>query len=140
MNNPEEKPGENPDEKEAKTINYIITGDYIEGDKTSVGDITDSEGIAVGSGASAAVEKGSKPTAGAGAGAGGQALDARAIYKLIVEKFNLAEIQELCFDLAIDFEDLGGSGKRGKARELVTYVERRGRLEELYAAIQAARG
>lgn len=48
--------------------------------------------------------------------------------------FNLDELQSLCFELGIDYENLGGQGKAGKTRELVGYMDRRGRLEDLARA------
>ncbi|MFN8476074.1 MAG: FxSxx-COOH system tetratricopeptide repeat protein [Anaerolineae bacterium] len=36
------------------------------------------------------------------------------------------EFKTLCDDIDVDYEDLGGEGLAGKARELVIYVERRG--------------
>jgi hypothetical protein len=45
--------------------------------------------------------------------------------------FSLDELNTLCFDLGIDFDNLGGETKEGKARELVKYSYRNGRLEEL---------
>ena len=45
--------------------------------------------------------------------------------------FNLEEIRTLCFDLNIDYEDLGGEGKQAKVRELVSLCQRTDRLPEL---------
>lgn len=47
------------------------------------------------------------------------------------EAFDGEELKTLCFDLKVDYDDLAGAGKRDKARELVGYMERRGRLPEL---------
>lgn len=67
MSEADEKADEKLDEKEsAARIIYHIDGDFIQGNKTSVGDITDSEGIAVGTDASVAVEKGAVPAQAAG--------------------------------------------------------------------------
>lgn len=48
--------------------------------------------------------------------------------------FSLDEIESLCFDLGVDFENIGGNSKPGKVLELIQYMERRGRLEELAGA------
>lgn len=48
--------------------------------------------------------------------------------------FNLDELKSLCFELGIDYENLGGQGKSGKTRELVGYMDRRGRIEDLARA------
>ena len=53
--------------------------------------------------------------------------------------FSLEELATLCFDLGLDFESLPGSDKAGKARELVTYLERRGRIPDLIAVCRARR-
>jgi hypothetical protein len=51
--------------------------------------------------------------------------------RLLAAHFDAEELRTLCFDLGIDYDDLRGEGKAGKARELITYLERRGRLDEL---------
>jgi hypothetical protein len=40
-------------------------------------------------------------------------------------------MQDLCFDLGVDYESLAGESKRGKARELIAYLERHNRLFDL---------
>ena len=49
----------------------------------------------------------------------------------IKTEFSLEEIKNLCDDLGIDFEDLGGEGKEGKARELIAFCLRRTWLDKL---------
>ncbi len=53
--------------------------------------------------------------------------------------FSLDEIESLCFDLGVDFENIGGSSKPGKVLELIQYMERRGRLDELAGACAKSR-
>jgi hypothetical protein len=53
---------------------------------------------------------------------------------ILVERFNVEELQTLCFEIGIDYENLGGQGKAGKARELVSYVDRHGLITELINA------
>ncbi len=53
--------------------------------------------------------------------------------------FDLAEIGELAFHLDVDFDDLAGERKIDKARALICYLERRGRLDELINAIKNER-
>lgn len=43
---------------------------------------------------------------------------------LLTEYFNISELQDLCFDLKIDFDNLPGQSKRDKARELLGYMQR----------------
>ena len=45
--------------------------------------------------------------------------------------FSLDELKTMCADLGIEFEDLSGEGRSGKARELVRYLAQRDRLNEL---------
>ena len=57
------------------------------------------------------------------------------LHKAISKKFNLeslANLSELYLDVSLD--DLPGSGKSGKVRELILYCERRGRIPDLLDA------
>ncbi|MCA9948972.1 MAG: hypothetical protein KDE48_04965 [Anaerolineales bacterium] len=45
--------------------------------------------------------------------------------------FNESELQDIAFDLGVDYENLPGRAKGDKARELIAYLERRGRISEL---------
>jgi hypothetical protein len=45
--------------------------------------------------------------------------------------FNDAEFRTLCADLGIDYEDLAGGAKPNIAAELVGYLQRRGRIQDL---------
>lgn len=53
--------------------------------------------------------------------------------------FNLAELRGLCFELAINFENLGGDTLRIKTIELVSYCQRRRLLSKLVAACAGMR-
>jgi hypothetical protein len=53
--------------------------------------------------------------------------------------FSESELRALCFELEIDFENLEGSTKNGKALALIQYCQRRGRFEELAAHVQQVR-
>jgi hypothetical protein len=55
------------------------------------------------------------------------------LYEVLAKHFDVGELQTLCFQLGLDYDDLGGAGKSGKARELVAFLERRGRIVELLA-------
>lgn len=57
----------------------------------------------------------------------------------LISYFNLSELQTLCFELGIDFDDLGGEGKMNKARELISYLDRHGRLPELVQILRQQR-
>jgi hypothetical protein len=63
----------------------------------------------------------------------------RALREALDQTFSKDELRTLCVDLGIDYEDIPGDGKDSLVRELVAYVERRGRLPELIAYVQRAR-
>ena len=50
----------------------------------------------------------------------------RAVARLLDNHFSVQELQELTYDLGIDWENLPGTSKLAQCRELVTYVMRRG--------------
>jgi hypothetical protein len=58
---------------------------------------------------------------------------------LVNKYFSDSELRDLCFELSIDYESLGGDNKPAKARELVTYCQRRDRLADLEAACRRLR-
>ncbi len=58
----------------------------------------------------------------------------------LVNYFDLEELRTLCFDLGVDFDELKGSGKGAKARELVQYWQHQGNLTPLIEAIRQQRG
>jgi internalin A len=51
--------------------------------------------------------------------------------QFLVERLNDEELHELCFELHIDYESLGGMGKKGKARELIADLDRHSRIHDL---------
>jgi len=55
------------------------------------------------------------------------------LFQKVDRAFNESELRDLCFQLNVDYEDLEGSGKRDKARELVTWMSRHSRLPDLTA-------
>jgi hypothetical protein len=67
------------------------------------------------------------------------ALDRSELLRYLVKHYSLEELQTICFDLGVDYDNLGGSGKSGKARELIQYLERRGRLDELATVLREDR-
>lgn len=54
-----------------------------------------------------------------------------ALYEILDKHFNVTEIRELCFYLDVEYENLGGTNKKDKAREFVLHCQRYGRNEEL---------
>jgi hypothetical protein len=59
--------------------------------------------------------------------------------KLMVDRLSDSDLRDLCFDLGIDYEDLGGEGRAGKARGLLEYCSRRDLVAKLVAAGKALR-
>lgn len=65
--------------------------------------------------------------------------DATQLHEFIVDYFSLDELKTLCFKLGVAFDDLGGDGRAGKARELVLLMKRQTRLDHLAAHLSLAR-
>ena len=53
------------------------------------------------------------------------------LFHSIDSHFNDSELRDLCFELGVDYDNLSGDNKRDKARELVEWMKRYDRLEEL---------
>jgi hypothetical protein len=58
--------------------------------------------------------------------------------EMLIKYFNDSELRALCFELNVEYEDLGGSSRSAKALELITYCERHGLTPRLEAALLAA--
>jgi formylglycine-generating enzyme required for sulfatase activity len=82
------------------------------------------------------MDQGASSPAGVAAVQPGQLVRLR---EILVARFNNDELRTLCFDLGIDYDNLGGEGKAGKARELVAFLERRGGTADLIALGQRLR-
>lgn len=63
----------------------------------------------------------------------------RRLRQQIEHHFSQEELKTLCTDLGVDFDSLPGEGKAGKARELISYLSRRGQLPELLRLCQEER-
>jgi Effector-associated domain 7/Effector-associated domain 11 len=68
---------------------------------------------------------------------GGNALNPSQLREFIVRHFDSEELRTLCHDVDVDYDSLRGEGKAGKARELVLFMERRDRLDQLRKAMIA---
>jgi len=62
-----------------------------------------------------------------------------ALHQVLTNYFGADELKTLCFFLNVDYDVLGGEGKAGKARELISFMERRERIEELVAEVKQQR-
>ena len=58
---------------------------------------------------------------------------------MIAQHFDEDELRTLCLLLDIDYESLGGAGKRARAERLVGYLDRRGRVDELLEKLDQLR-
>lgn len=60
-----------------------------------------------------------------------------ALYEILTTRLSEGELRSLAFDLNIGYDDLGvaGDSKNAKARALVEYVHRQGRLSELQQVV-----
>ncbi len=58
---------------------------------------------------------------------------------IIGATFNDGELRELCEEVGADYQNLPGSGKADKARELVAWCERRSRTPDLIKAVYRLR-
>lgn len=61
------------------------------------------------------------------------------LYEFILDHYSLSELKDLCFYLAVVYDDLDGSARKDKARELVEYLARRVRLDDLRAVLRQQR-
>jgi len=62
------------------------------------------------------------------------------LHKLLCKNFNLDELRLLCLGIQdLDWDALAGETKDRKALELIGYMQRRGRLIDLVAAIRRTR-
>lgn len=65
--------------------------------------------------------------------------EALALARILTQYFSYEELRMLVFTLGIEWDALRGDSKDSKIRELLTYAERRGRLEELVELIREMR-
>lgn len=61
------------------------------------------------------------------------------VYQSLIRCFSNDELEELCFFLGIDWEDLSGQNKSAKARSLVRYCEQRKTILDLLRAMKCVR-
>lgn len=61
------------------------------------------------------------------------------LFQKVDRAFDESELRDLCFQLNVDYKDLEGTGKRDKVRELVTWLDRNGRLPDLIPLVTQLR-
>jgi len=59
--------------------------------------------------------------------------------QVLLTRFNESELRDLCFDLAVPYENLPGSSKQDKARELIDFFLRRRDIQDLVSAVYQRR-
>ena len=62
-----------------------------------------------------------------------------ALFKTLREKFSLAELEMICWEIGIRFEDLPSGGLTVKARELVKLASALGLFDKLSTAVRRER-
>ena len=55
----------------------------------------------------------------------------RQLHEKLTDAFDDEELRTLCFHLNVDYEDLPGRGRANKARDLISLLERNGRIPQL---------
>jgi hypothetical protein len=53
------------------------------------------------------------------------------LHRILVTRYDVEELRTLCIQLSIAYGDLPGEGKSGRARELLSFLDRRQRIPEL---------
>ena len=92
-----------------------------------------------GSSAPSLTTKSSEPYTRSAAKGGYTHIDQVHLRNMLVSYFNLSELQDLCFDLGIYYENLPGQTISDKARELIAFMNRRGELPKLVTAVKSLR-
>ena len=59
--------------------------------------------------------------------------------KILASRLSQGELETLCFDLGIDFDDLPGETKSDKARELIEYIDNRDQISRLIEVLKLQR-
>lgn len=60
------------------------------------------------------------------------------LHQALISCYDLEEFRTLCAQLGVSFDDLRGEGRQAKTRELILWMQRHGRLDELWATISSA--
>ena len=61
------------------------------------------------------------------------------LHEKLMTHFSESDLHQLCFSLNVNYDDLPGRTRRGKARELILCFEKQSRLAELVAACRKER-
>lgn len=66
-------------------------------------------------------------------------VDLAALRRQLAEAFSSEETKTLCADLGVEFDDLPAKGRVNKLRELISLMQRTGRLDELIMVVKKQR-
>lgn len=69
----------------------------------------------------------------------GEQRDVLQLYRKMEPLFNESELEVVCFELGVQYEDLKGRNRLDKLRELIIYMERRQQLPDLINVVQKQR-
>lgn len=133
---------------EGDVAGSIVTGDIVGGDKITSGDkITTGKisgsNVAIGRGASAvfggeAPLKYEYPDPVTGKTLYGE-VNPAALRQKLATHFSVEEMGTLCYDLGVTAEEIPGTTRSAKAREMLDYFARRKRMPELLAELRKRR-
>lgn len=65
--------------------------------------------------------------------------DLRQLRQLLQNRLSLSDVRDLCFELEINFENLGESTLNGAVRELIIRMQQRGQVDDLLRACKQIR-
>ncbi|MCB8922545.1 MAG: hypothetical protein H6662_13245 [Ardenticatenaceae bacterium] len=68
-----------------------------------------------------------------------QYIDPVHLRQVLTQYYNDSELHTMCFDLGIDYEDIGGRGKTEKVVELLGFAQRNNRLDDIAAYVRRTR-
>lgn len=68
-----------------------------------------------------------------------KSVDLRKLLRALNDSFSEDDLRDLCFELQLDFENLPGTVKKDKARELIIHFDRRKRINVLVATFRELR-
>ena len=61
------------------------------------------------------------------------------VYDFVVSYYSMEELKTLCFEMGVEFENLGGLTRNAKARELVLKLGHERQFTTLFEALKATR-
>jgi len=61
------------------------------------------------------------------------------LQRFLINHYSLDELKSLCFELDIEYENLGGRTRNNKSRELILHLGQNGRFDELFSQLETSR-